>query len=156
MALYIPLVLSFISTQFSALNLDGWFGILSKKFITFWYSIIMLLYQSYIIKNFQSFSGDLYFSLCMYLSSPMFSSSFVTVSKLFCGDFCNFIYNVISSKITSYFSCFLNCSFWSSVKWIFTDFLAWSRRFWLYLKLKLLLTFLPIFISIFLAKDNNP
>ena len=37
--------LSFISTQFFVLNLDGWFDeLLSNKFIIFWYSIIILLY----------------------------------------------------------------------------------------------------------------
>ena len=32
---------SFISTQLFVLNLVGWFGVLSKKFIIFWYSIII-------------------------------------------------------------------------------------------------------------------
>ena len=35
------------------------------------------------------------------------------------------------------------------------DCLAWSISFWLYLLLKFLLTFLPVFWFIFLAKDKN-
>ena len=35
LALYVP-------TQFFVLNLSGWFGVLSNKFIIFWYSFIIL------------------------------------------------------------------------------------------------------------------
>ena len=42
----VPHELSLISAQFFVLNLDSWFDVLSNKFIIFWYSIIILLYQS--------------------------------------------------------------------------------------------------------------
>ena len=45
----------------------------------FLYSIIILLYRSYIVSNFL-------FSLGIYLSSQIFSSSFATVSELFCSE----------------------------------------------------------------------
>ena len=41
---YAPLISSFISTQFLALNLDGLFNPLSNKFSIFWYLIVILLY----------------------------------------------------------------------------------------------------------------
>ena len=44
--LYVPHELWLISAQFFVLNLDSWFDVLSNKFIIFWYSIIILLYQS--------------------------------------------------------------------------------------------------------------
>ena len=40
----IPRVSSFISIQFFVLNLDFRFGVLSNRFIIFWYSIFILLY----------------------------------------------------------------------------------------------------------------
>ena len=43
LVLYVPRDLSFISTQFFVLNLVGWVGALSKKFIIFWYSSMILL-----------------------------------------------------------------------------------------------------------------
>ena len=44
LVLYFPHELSFISTQFSVLNLVGWFGVFSNKLIIFCYYIILLLY----------------------------------------------------------------------------------------------------------------
>ena len=41
--LYTPCDSSCMSTQFFALNLGGWRGVLSNKFIIFWYYIIILL-----------------------------------------------------------------------------------------------------------------
>ena len=41
---YAPVMLSFISTQFFVLNLDGLFDSSFNKFAIFWYSIIILLY----------------------------------------------------------------------------------------------------------------
>ena len=119
---------SFISAQFFVLNLVGWFGVLSKNFIIFWYSIIILYNWSQIINIFLSSfwkymscfryffiilicnflwiifwffdisllyyfnlsssiischsSGDTHLSLGVSLSS-----SFVTVSELFCCEF---------------------------------------------------------------------
>ena len=66
------------STQFLALNLNDWFVGSSDILIIFQYSIIILLY--YIIDPrslviYCLFSGDIYFS-----------SSFVPVSELFCGE----------------------------------------------------------------------
>ena len=45
--------------------LDGWFGVLSNRFISYWYSVIFL-YYSWIINNF--LSGDIYLSLGIFLS----------------------------------------------------------------------------------------
>ena len=44
LVLYVLHVSSFTSTQFFVLHLVGWFLELSKKFIIFWYSVIILLY----------------------------------------------------------------------------------------------------------------
>ena len=41
-----PCDLSFILAQYLVLNIDGWYSVLFKKFLIFWYSIIILLYQS--------------------------------------------------------------------------------------------------------------
>ena len=43
LVLYVPRESSFISTQLFVLNLVGWFGVLSKKFIIFRYSSFILL-----------------------------------------------------------------------------------------------------------------
>ena len=49
-------------------------------------------------------------------------------------------------------NCFLSCSFCASE----ADCLSWSRSFWLYLSIKFLLTFLPIYLLIYLPRDKNP
>ena len=61
LVLYVPCVPSFISTQFFVLNLVSWFGVLSNKFIIFWFFDFSLLYYYInikIIKNFLSFLID--------------------------------------------------------------------------------------------------
>ena len=61
----------------------------------------------------------IYIYIYMYLSlSFSLSCSSITVSELFFGDLCNLINSFITSQITSYFCCFLNCSFRGSFKWI--------------------------------------
>ena len=83
------------------------------------------------------FSRERYFSFCMSLSCPTFSSSFLTVSELFCSEFfwrfCDFISSFITSQITSCFSSFLNWSFLSSFKCICSRLFYMIKKFLLYL-----------------------
>ena len=46
---------SFFSIQLLVLNLDGWFGVLSKTLTVFWYSNSILLYKCQISNNFLHF-----------------------------------------------------------------------------------------------------
>ena len=119
LASYIPRDLSFVSTQFLVLNLDGWFGVLPIK-INVLIDIPLLHYcinlRSSII--FLIFSGYMYLSLGISLSRPIFSALFVTASELFSGEvlepfrtFFDFISYFIDNHITSSFFYFLNCSF---------------------------------------------
>ena len=82
-SLHIPRDSSFILEQSLVLILGGWFGVLSIKFIIFWYSIIILYYyinvRSLII--FSHSSGDTHLSL-----GTSLLRSFVFVSELFCGE----------------------------------------------------------------------
>ena len=48
LTLYTPRDLSFFSTQFLVLNLEGSFVVSSNNFIIFWFFIIILLYYYYI------------------------------------------------------------------------------------------------------------
>ena len=85
-------------------------------FLIFHYYIIILILDHHYL-HCSLFSGDL--SLGISLSSPIFSASFIAVSKMFCGEFletCNLITNFITNQITSCFCYFLNCSFRSSFK----------------------------------------
>ena len=96
--------------------MDGWFGVLSNKFIIF--------------------SGNIYLSLDISLSRPIFSSSFVTVSELFYGEvLATFVVSVaikltIKSPVASavfwidHFEAVLNASI--------ADCLSWSILFWVY------------------------
>ena len=93
----------------------------------------------------------------MYLS--FLSCLFATASELFCCEFFEtfviFFSNFITNQITSYFCCFLNYSFWTSLSTSAADCLVWSRSFWLYLPSKFLLTFLPIFFPIYFLVELN-
>ena len=69
-------------------------------------------------------------------------------------NFCDFISNFITNQITS---CF--CCFWITFSELFlnasaADCLVWSRSFWLYLLLEILLIFLPIFYLYFSQKTK--
>ena len=74
-------------TQFFVLDLDGWFGVLSNKLIIF---DIPLLYYCIILqwsKDLCLISGDMCLSFGVSLSSvSLFSISFVTDFKIFCGN----------------------------------------------------------------------
>ena len=138
---------SFISTQFLALNLGGWFVVLSSKFIVFWYSIIKLYYfnlRSSIILWLSS--GDIYFYL---------SISFSFVSKLFfwwriwlLQFYQQFYFQLNHRLLLLFWIAPFEAVFSASV----ADHLA---SFWLYLLLEYLLIFLPIFLPMFLAKEKD-
>ena len=110
------------------------------KFITFWYSMVILSY--YFINLNSSIICGLSFG-DIYLLLRYFGEIFLKL--------CNFISNFITNQITSCFCDFLNSSFWSSFKCIVAHCLAWSRNFWLHLPHK----FLLIFLLNVLAKENN-
>ena len=117
---------SFISTQLLILNLVDWFGVLSNKFIIFWYSIFILLYQSQIIINVLPFF--IHLSL-----GTSWLYSFLTVSELFCckrfETFVILSVILLLYQITSCFCCFLNCSFRSSCKCICSRFFSMIKTF---------------------------
>ena len=84
------------------------------------------------------------------LSNPLFSVSLSIAYGLFYGKVFEILF--ITNQMRSSFSCFLNCSFWSSFKYICSKLFCMLKTFWLYL----LCRFLPAFLLIFLAKDKNP
>ena len=80
--LYVSRASRFTSTQFVVLNLDGWFGLLSNKFIFF---DIPLLYYYINLKsaiNIRLSSGDIYLSLGIFLGISLLFS-FITVYCVF-------------------------------------------------------------------------
>ena len=107
------------------------------------------------MNNFCLSSGLKHFSLGISLSCL-----FVTVSKLLSSEVLDtfiilpVILLPIKSPVASavfwitYFEAVLSASVADSV--------AWLSSLWLYSPLNFLLMFLPIFLSIFLAKDKNP
>ena len=155
--LYVPRASAVIATQFFVLNLVGWFGVLSNKFIIFWYPMIMQYCYANFLQSiiFCVSSLDIFPFLGIYLSC-----SFITVFKLFCCDaleiflILSAILRPIGSLVNS--AIFLNYSFGSNWSKSMAKYLALSRNFWLYLMLKLLLMFLPIFLAIFFTKDKKP
>ena len=89
LALYVPRASSFISTKYFALNLDGWIGVLSKRFtifdINFWY--------------------------------PLFYNYIYLISSITCYLFFDiFFLNFITNQIICCFGSFWNCLFLSSFK----------------------------------------
>ena len=80
---------SFILIQLFVLNLDGWFGVLSKILIIFCYFIINLYFyfnlSLSIICSF--FSKDIHVSFGISVSNPIFSVSHSSLSGLFCREF---------------------------------------------------------------------
>ena len=131
--LCIPFDSSFISTQFLALNLDGWFRAASNNFIIFWYPIIIYLYyinlRSSII--FYLSSGDIYLSLGISLWNPIFSSSFVI--ELFCGEFVETLVTLsailLPIKLPVESAVFIIALFEAVSSASVVDCLAWSRSF---------------------------
>ena len=153
--MFVPHDPSFISTQFFVLNLVGWFGLFSNKFIIFLYSIIIMLYwfSSFNLKASITFClnfDDIYFSLST-------SSSFV--SKLFFRELFDAL--VILSAILFIIKWLVaSAVFWMTLfekvlEASVADYLVWLRRFCLCLLFQLLFIFLPIFLPIFLAKRQK-
>ena len=140
--------------KFFVLNLVGWFGVLSNKFIIFWYSIIMLLFQSQIIKTFLSLFWR-YISFFRYFFIILIFNCFWMILLWIFLIPCNFIRNFITNQITSCFCYFLNCFFEEVLNTSVPHCLAWSKTFWLYLPLKFLLIFLPTFLTIFFSKRQK-
>ena len=105
-------------------------------------------------------SVDIYLSLDISLSNPIYFLLFVTVSELFCGEIfetfviLSAILLPIKSPIAS--AIFRIAVFEAVLSASVANYLAWSRSFWLCLLLKFLLIFLSTFFLIFLAKDKNP
>ena len=106
------------------------------------------------------FSGDMYFSLGIYLSIPIFFASFVTVSELFFSKILegflilSAIFLPIKSSVA--FAVFWIALFEAVLSASVAVFVAWSRSFCFYLLLKFLLIFLPMLLHIFLAGNINP
>ena len=67
-------------------------------------------------------------------------------------SFPSFSRNFITKQIASCFCCFLNWSFWSSLKCMIADFLAWWRSFRLRLPITSLRKLLLIFFTHILSK----
>ena len=86
------------------------------------------------------FLGDMYISLGI----TLFVCKVVIVSKTFCNE----VFVILSEILLQIKSPFSSAVFWNTLfKASVADFLALSRRFWLYLPLMLL--------PIFSAKDKN-
>ena len=146
--LYVPHGSSFISTQFGVC----WFGVLSNRFIIFWYHncITEILDHQWFAAFFGYISFWIY--MCIYCYSSINSSisyfTFKALQTVLSGsswDFFSFISNFITNEIISYFCCFviyfLEVVLFASV----ANCLWWLQSFWLYLLLKFLLAFLPVF-----------
>ena len=121
-----------ISTYFFVLNLDGWETSFFNKFILFWYSIIILLYEPYLINNFQAF-------LAMCLSFGISVDFFLVCEAVFGSP-----YHVVLESLSSYN--FKTALFEAVLNESLGDCFAWSRNFWLYLLLNFYLLFANIFI----------
>ena len=126
--LYVSSESSFISTQFFCRKL--------------YFGIPLLCYCINLISSivFCLFSGDKFLSFGIFLSSPTFPGSFVTVSELFCGHVLETFMILLAillpvrSPVASASIDLSEANLSASV----ANCLAWSRRFWLYLLLKFL------------------
>ena len=111
LVLHIPRELSFISTQFFVLD---WFGVMSNKFIVFWFSIIILLYYSLIINNPMSFFWKFIFFFPYFsIKSCIFCFTFNCLwTTLWCrsSDLWS-IGNFIANQITDCFCWFFELPF---------------------------------------------
>ena len=121
-----------------------------------YYQTICLFHDIPLLYYYINVSSSIIYCLssrAIYISfgiSINFSSVCGKVSELFCGEY--FKYNFITNKITSCFCGFLNYSFDLVLSASAADFLGWSKSFWLYFPL----TFLSIFLPMFLIKEYNP
>ena len=151
LAFYVARDLSFILTQFPVLILDGTLVVSSNSLLFF--DTALLCYFRYFYINLRSsiifclFSADIYLSLSI-------CSLFVSIfSSLFCGDvfetlvIWQSILFPIKSPVAS--AVFLIALFEAVFSASVADCLAWSRRFWLYSLLKILLIFFQYFYTYF-------
>ena len=129
LVLYVPRELSFISTHFFVLNLDGWFGVLSSKSIFYMYIPLLSYYinpRSSII--FWLFSVD----RCRSFGQ----NSVFSVSEVFFGEvletFVTFSEILLPMKSAVASVIFWNALFEAVLSASVADCLAWSRSFWLY------------------------
>ena len=123
------------------------------------YTIILIINHQLVPVPISS-SGDICLSLGIPLSNPMLFVPLSTLSQLFWGK------RPESFVILSAILLLIKSPAAPAVLWIplfkailslsVGDCLALSRIFWLYLLLKILLNFLPIFLSTFLVKNKNP
>ena len=156
MGLYLPRKLSFISTQYFVLNLDGWFVALSRKFIIFWYFINLLLYKYQTINNFLLFFWRNIFFF-RYFFIIIIRNCFWIIMWWTSWDLCYIVSEFITNQITNCLHCFLNCSFWSNFKCICCRVFKMIKMFLAaFTVFKFLLISLPIFLTIFLAYHKNP
>ena len=116
-----------------------------------WKSYYLLIFHDHTIipiichQQFSFFFLEIYIFLFLGISepNPTFSSSFVTISKLFFGD-------VLEAFV--FFSAIL---LRTKLPFSLADYLAWSIGFWLYLPLTFLLTFLPVFSAHIFSKRQK-
>ena len=128
--LYASRASPFISIQFFVLKLDGWFSVLSNKFIPLWYYFINLRSSIiFCISSYIFFFG--YFFIMLICNSLWIILLWVflnfrnfTVIRL---SYC--ISNCITNQFTSCFCCFLNYSFRSSFKWICCRLFSMIKKF---------------------------
>ena len=104
------------------------------------------------------FFQERYIYLGISLSCSISSVSFGTVSELLRGKVLETfvtISNFITNDIINYFKFFSVAHLEAVLNVSVEDCLAWSRSFWLYLLLKFLFKFLPVFLLIFWPKDKH-
>ena len=130
--LYVPL--TFISTHLFVLSCLTVYYLL----IIHYYIIILIWIRQY----FSVFLLEIYIFLLIFPFHFPLSLKYPVVNFL---DFCNFIINFITNQLP-----FVSDFFWIAVSEVVLsasviDFLAWSRRLWLYLLIKFLLLFYQCF-----------
>ena len=138
--LYVHGSSSIVSTQFFVLNLVGWFGLLSNKFI------IPLLYYYINIKIINSFLSFLW----RYIS--FFRYFFIIV-------ICNYLWIILCELFETLIvlltillpirSRVASAVFWMTVFESVANLLAWLRGFWLFYQLSFYLCFYQYFYPYF-------
>ena len=130
------------------LNLHSLFDVLSHKLLFFDIPLLCYCINLRSLIMFCLSSGDIH----LYLGISL-SFSFVVVSELFSGELLETFVMLLVILLP------IKPPVASAVFWILlfevvlsasvANYLAWSRRFWLYLPLKFFLLFLPIFLPYF-------
>ena len=145
--------LSFVSSQFTAFHLGGWFRLISKEFV-----IVILLLIIYIlfinsssISDHQQFFSFFwrYISFLRYFFIMLICKYFWIILLWRFLNFRNSISNFITNQITKCISIWLNWLFETVLSASFADCLAWSRNFWLYYNLRFYLYFYKYFCPYF-------